>query len=235
MPIAHQPNGETKVASPGLAGMRLRIKPLLVYAAIASVATSLPANANLTFILFDPPGSIATTSRSISNGSVAGYYQDNQGRYHGFVRAADGTITSVDVEGASDTYGGSIDKAGRITGFYLQAGIEHGFLRDKDGSIQTFDPPGSAGTIALSINNGAITGFFYDSNTVPHGFVRRRNGQIITFDPRARFTRTRRASTQAEQLPGFTRIGTTSSMASCALPTAASPRSILRIRFIPPR
>ena len=136
------------------------MKRLLVYAAIASVATSLPANAQPTFILFDPPGSIATTSRSISKGAAAGYYQDNQGLYHGFVRATDGTITSIDVEGAGNTYAGSIDRAGRITGFYSQNGINHGFLRAPNGSIETFDPPGSFGTVALSIDNGAITGFF---------------------------------------------------------------------------
>src|SRR4029453_6901325 len=127
-----------------LSEMHHRVKPLLVFAAIASVATGLPANDRPTFVFFDPPGSIATTSRSISNGAVAGYYQDTQGLYHGFVRGiTDDTITTIDVTGASNTYGASIDQAGTVTGFYLQNGFDHGFLRTKDGSILTFDPPES--------------------------------------------------------------------------------------------
>src|SRR6187401_2771214 len=101
-------------------GAQLQIKGLLACAVIASAGTSLPANAKPQFIIFDPPGSVATTSRVISNGNAAGYYQDGAGLYHGFVRTNDGVITSFDVAGASNTYAGSIDEVGRITGFYTQ-------------------------------------------------------------------------------------------------------------------
>lgn len=82
-----------------------------------------------TVIIFDPPGSIATASRVINNRSVIGNYQDAAGLYHGFVQTEDGIITTFDLEGATNTYAGSIDEAGRITGFYSVGEILHGFVR----------------------------------------------------------------------------------------------------------
>src|SRR4051812_25338845 len=69
--------------------------PVLMGATVAMFTLASPAAA-ATYITFDPPGSIFTTSRSISNGTVAGYFQDSQGRYHGFMRTSDGTITTID-------------------------------------------------------------------------------------------------------------------------------------------
>lgn len=51
--------------------------------------------------------------------------------FHGFVRAANGTITSFDVPGASQgIFALSINPMGAITGYYTDAsGVNHGFLR----------------------------------------------------------------------------------------------------------
>ena len=66
-----------------------------------ALATSLlllatgPASAGATFTTFDVEGASATYAREISaDDAVTGYYADSSGNYHGFVRAADGTITS---------------------------------------------------------------------------------------------------------------------------------------------
>ena len=70
---------------------------------------------------------------------------------HGFVRDANGTITTLDVPGAgtapfTGTEPLSINAKGVMTGFYAdESGLNHGFVRDANGTITTFDGPG-AGT-----------------------------------------------------------------------------------------
>lgn len=63
-----------------------------------------------------------------------GNYVDAGGVNHGFVRSQRGEITTFDVPGAGSGSGqgtipGSIDPAGGITGFYVDASnVSHGFL-----------------------------------------------------------------------------------------------------------
>jgi|SRR5580658_1676950 hypothetical protein len=77
-----------------------------------------------------------------SDGLIAGYYSDASGVNHGFVRAADGTITTFDVSKAGTaagqgTYPQSINKSGFIAGFYVDArGSRGGFVRGPSGAIQ---------------------------------------------------------------------------------------------------
>jgi hypothetical protein len=104
--------------------------------------------------------------------------------YHGFVRAANGTITDFDAPGAGTGIGQgtiprSINTAGVIAGDYRDASnVDHGFVRATNGTITAFDVPGAGtgayqGTIPGSINTaGAITGFYTDAGNVYHGFVR---------------------------------------------------------------
>ncbi|MGA2590613.1 MAG: hypothetical protein ABSH32_11900 [Bryobacteraceae bacterium] len=109
-------------------------------------------------------------------GAVAGLYQDASTVYHGYVRAANGAITSFDVAGAGTgayqgTYTSSINDAGAITGPYQDASnVYHGYVRAANGAITTFD---DAGTIA---------GQYTDASNAYHGFVRADSGVITTFD-----------------------------------------------------
>jgi hypothetical protein len=52
--------------------------------------------------------------------------------YHGFLRAPDGTITILDLPGASGTFTRSINSAGAITGYYSDANGIHGFVSNLD-------------------------------------------------------------------------------------------------------
>ncbi len=139
-------------------------------------------------------------------GDVAGTYIDpNNGAYHGFVRAANGTITTFDAPGAGTgtaqgTVAISINSAGVIAGTYEDAnGVAHGFVRATDGTITTFDAPGAGslawiaslgrkgsapplqGTYGFSVNDaGAIAGTYLDASMVLHGFVRTAAGDVIT-------------------------------------------------------
>jgi hypothetical protein len=83
--------------------------------------------------------------------------------WHGFVRAADGTITTIDIPGAGTggdqgTLVNTINAAGTVAGLYVDPNnVNHGFVRAADGTITTFDAPGAGtgffqGTDAVSID-----------------------------------------------------------------------------------
>ncbi len=150
--------------------------------------------ANGTITDFDAPGAGTTGTRkgfqgtvpiSINTeGDIAGTYTDASGARHGFVRAANGRITSFDGPGAAPgtgilqgTIGGSINDAGDITGIYFDASVvAHGFVRAANGNITRFDAPGAGtgmlqGTGGSSINaTGDIAGAYVDASGVFHGF-----------------------------------------------------------------
>jgi predicted membrane protein len=120
-----------------------------------------------------------------AKGVIIGVYSDTNFANHGFVRAADGTITSFDVSGAGGsglpgTIPGSVNTAGTIAGLYSDTnGVFHGFVRTAKGVITTFDVPGAGGSGflqgsgAFSINTkGTIAGTYVDANNVVHGFLR---------------------------------------------------------------
>lgn len=125
-----------------------------------------------------------TNAISINAGGViTGAWADSNYAVHGFVRAADGTITEFDVPGAggAGTFGtvpGTINTWGGIAGLYQTTdGVIHGFQRTPNGTITTFDDPGAAttgtlpGTAGVSMNDSwVVTGVYSDPNSVFHGF-----------------------------------------------------------------
>ena len=162
-----------------------------------------------TITIFDDPnaGTCSTSCGSIGNGQgtrafainpsgqIVGFYTDNTGGCHGYVRAANGTFTQIDAPDAgtgpfpqgtfpSNITPMGINPAGAIIGFYVDASsVQHGFVRAPNGTITEFDPPGSVFTDPNAINSvGAITGFYFDANFVGHGFLRTPNGTITSFD-----------------------------------------------------
>ena len=128
---------------------------------------------------------------------IAGDYADASNVFHGFVRAANGTIITFDAAGAGTdpgqgTFmvdGGPINPRGLIAGTVQPSNnVFRGFVRDANGAIITFDVPAAGtgpfqGTFPLTINpQGAIAGSYTDPNNVNHSFVRAENGTITTFD-----------------------------------------------------
>jgi uncharacterized membrane protein len=94
---------------------------------------------------------------------------------HGFVRAADGTITTFDAPGdAGGTRAHGINAHGDIVGTFGEADqSSHGYRRAANGTIKTTEPKNSVQSAAAGINdNGLITGSFVDSNGFTHGFLR---------------------------------------------------------------
>jgi hypothetical protein len=72
---------------------------------------------------------VYTTATSINDGSViTGSYSGLTLPIHGFVRAANGTITAFDVPGATQTTPSSINPSNEITGNWYDGSAFHGFL-----------------------------------------------------------------------------------------------------------
>jgi uncharacterized repeat protein (TIGR03803 family) len=127
-------------------------------------------------------------------GVITGEYTDANYVYHGFVRAANGTITEFDASGAGTgvyqgTFPSSINTKGTIAGTYTDSGkAYHGFLRATGGAITEFNVSGAGtaghqGTFPIGINTGGvIAGGFKDSGNVYHGFTRTSKGTFTTFD-----------------------------------------------------
>jgi uncharacterized membrane protein len=96
-----------------------------------------------------------------------------------------GTITPIDVPGATVTLATDINAEGSIVGRYASAGRTHGFLRSPNGDFTTIDFPGASLTVAAAINNfGDIVGQ-YALPTAPterHGFLFR-GGVFTSVDP----------------------------------------------------
>jgi hypothetical protein len=95
-----------------------------------------------TIITFDVPGAgtslnqgtFATATALNPAGTLAGAWVDVNFVQHGFVRAPDGTITKIDVSGASATNTTGINSVGTVLGYYVDAnGVFHGFIRATNG------------------------------------------------------------------------------------------------------
>jgi len=147
------------------------------------------------YVTFDAPGAGAngyagggTYPQGINNlGEVSGYYGDANSVYHGFVRSADGKITTFDVPTTctktpnppadcafNGTFPANVNLLGRVTGSYSgEDGNPHGFWRDADGSIKRFDAPGAGNlTVPQAINDaGQITGIVFEPNLVVEGLL----------------------------------------------------------------
>jgi hypothetical protein len=105
--------------------------------------------------------------------------------------AATPTIITFDVPAAAfiGTFPISINPAGEITGFYVDAeSVTRFFKRAIDGTLTTFDVPNDIhGFVCFfgspAINPaGEITASFTDANGTNHGFLRSRDGSFTTFD-----------------------------------------------------
>src|SRR5438445_1416036 len=114
--------------------IRIVLTGIVVFLAVSAHAQSI--------ITFDPPGSIKTEPSSINNaGTVTGTYFTSPGNTiggsHGFIRDAQGTITSFDVPGSTvtGTWSVAINNAGAVTGYYRDGVGFHGFIRDAQGKI----------------------------------------------------------------------------------------------------
>jgi hypothetical protein len=110
--------------------------------------------------------------------------------FTGFIRAADGTITSFAAADDTDqTLPCCINGTGWTTGFYYKLVVRRkyrqvGFVRSPDGAVASFDASGDQGnTIPAAINAaGEIVGASNKKKLAYRGFVRDPSGMITLFD-----------------------------------------------------
>jgi hypothetical protein len=187
----------------------LRLLPTVAFASGLVFAASIPADedCNQTVVFHAPgasqgPGTLdcytscpGTLAENNNHGGVTtGFFIDDKGRQHGFVRARNGSISDFHAPQAGNaagqgTMGASINAHGDIAGTYIDAqGLQHGFVRHPDGRFTVIDiaPLGSStlyGTGAEVINEaGTVGGNFLDSNGKSHGFLRTSDGIVTPFE-----------------------------------------------------
>ena len=99
-------------------------KLIIIFAAVLFIADFAKSG---TWTTVDYPGADRTRIRDIDGGNFVGYYNDNAGLSHGFLRSGT-TWATLDAPGASFTYAYGID-GDNIVGYYEDASFqEHGFL-----------------------------------------------------------------------------------------------------------
>ncbi|MGO8932030.1 MAG: hypothetical protein ACLQU3_34710 [Limisphaerales bacterium] len=105
-------------------------------------------------------------------GQVVGYYADDVGTIHGFLKDHK-SITTLDVPGADLTESWGINDGGDIVGLYYvfsPSFVEEGFILH-DGHFLTFEVPGNNGGLTGINNQGVLSGYYVDSNGIWHGFI----------------------------------------------------------------
>jgi hypothetical protein len=136
---------------------------------------------------FAVPGAASTLPVAINNnGVIAGYYYDSSNFKHGFIRAHDGTVTTVDAPGGFDNSQiVGINAAGDVVGNTSNNAAYRAFVRTHDGAITVFNPSGCPQTFAAGINfDGTVVGNCYiNGDFIYYGFTRKLDGTTTMYSP----------------------------------------------------
>ena len=129
-----------------------------------------------TTVTFEVTGARSTQGQGVNrNDIVVGVYSDMTAPFsvfQGFLRDANGDITTFMFPGAYQTYALQINDCNVIAGTFLEAsGIQHGYYGGLNHFTQ-LDYPGATSTGISGINNhGELTGSYADAAGNSHGFV----------------------------------------------------------------
>jgi hypothetical protein len=139
------------------------------------------------FIDFQVPGastnaySGAWASRILDDGTVLGFYYDDNYQAYGYVRFPRGQVWTVSfpqIPNAHDFGIVNVNHRGDVLGYYLDANSSaRAFLLKRDGSLLKIDPPNAGaganqGTTVVNLNDaGDVAGYYIDANNVSHGFL----------------------------------------------------------------
>jgi hypothetical protein len=168
---------------------RSMVAALCIFGALTCVAHGGGVHGEASYISFSVPGALGTYPMSINASmTVTGYYYVTPTATRGFLRDADGTITTFDVAGGVWTEPEGINAAGNITGFYeLVAGVPQGFLRYADGHIITFDEPPTPDGLPVGAQPVSISDFDDIAGNDPYVpfsvFTRSGAGVFTTMQP----------------------------------------------------
>jgi probable HAF family extracellular repeat protein len=121
-----------------------------------------------------------------NKGQMVGYFTDEDGVVHGFLRQKDGEYETIDFPGAASTSVSQITDAGTMVGLYEDVAgdplTSHGFIL-KDGESTAFDLPGAIATSLGGINDAEqMSGTYVDQTGGIHGFFLD-GDQVTDIDP----------------------------------------------------
>jgi hypothetical protein len=128
------------------------------------------------------PNALNTSSAS------TGVYIDSNNNFHGFLRAADGTTTTIDVGPSGETVATAINREGAVAGYYLKKNqiSNNGFLRRNGGRTEKFSAGGfSTGAQGLNDNGDAVGNTTSEKDHIA-AYLRAPDGSITDIkDPKA--------------------------------------------------
>jgi hypothetical protein len=128
-----------------------------------------------------PEADVALYPSGINDrGQIAGEYI-RKDRESGFVRRADGRLTTFDVPGAQATEAAKINDRGQVVGRYSEdtplvddSTRVRGFVRQPGGEITRIDYPSARHTLPTGLNDrGDVVGYYVDPAGETHGFLLR--------------------------------------------------------------
>lgn len=126
------------------------------------------------FTAFGAPGAAITGAGGINNlGQVAGGFFGPGDASGSYIRALDGSLTTLVVPGTREFYIDDINDAGKSVAFVSYTDDTLGsLLRDADGPLSPIHVPGSVFTVAWGIDNrDRVTGYFRGADGRRHGFI----------------------------------------------------------------
>ena len=107
----------------------------------------------------------STVTAAINNSDeIAGFFTDSSNVIHAFIDD-NGTFTSVDPTGSTETELLGLNDKGIADGFAMINGFQHGILFNSlTDTFTILDPPGSTATTLNGLNDaGEVVGFFVDA------------------------------------------------------------------------
>lgn len=142
-----------------------------------------------TTVPWTPPGIYAYPIGINDRGDVAGYSSigcETGGTCtEGFLRSADGTVSTFFASGQSndETTVEAFNSRDQIAGYFYDASYHlHGFIRQPDGTVEVIDAPNAGYTNITALNDrGYAAGMFADDSGW-HGILVAPNGKQTVFD-----------------------------------------------------
>jgi hypothetical protein len=134
------------------------VATLCTFSSLFCAAQEPAVSSEVSYLSFEVPGALGTYPMSINNSmAVTGYYYASPTMTRGFLRDADGAITTFDVLGDVWTEPESINDAGVITGYYeVVAGSPLAFMRYADGRMARLETPAGQGLTAQPVSINAF-------------------------------------------------------------------------------
>lgn len=169
---------------------RLSFSVLLLFpVSLLFILSARSARAQATFVRIDAPGGGTGEGQGTypvainSSGVIVGYFTDSAGVEHGFIRATDGTFTTVDDPPGTYTQLTAINSLGLVAG---NGTNDLGFVRYRSGNIGPLAVAGAQCVVPVAMNDaGQIAGIACRDFPIERGFVWTHGSSIVFTVPGA--------------------------------------------------